>query len=86
MSGGPVAVIPVRVPAKFRLRSHLKEMDRVIAAMPEPLCQGIEAAGLLTVWRNQLETLQNASAKLVDAREVVRDVVQLANAVRRMVR
>jgi hypothetical protein len=35
----------------------LKECERLVESMPEPLCAAIEQSGIITAWRSQLGTL-----------------------------
>jgi hypothetical protein len=66
MARAPVAVFvaPVRVPAKARLRATVREIGRIVESLPEPVCAAVEATGLLNQWRQQLETLANATRNL----------------------
>jgi hypothetical protein len=62
----------LRIPAKRRLLATLKECERVVAALPDPVCEALEASGIVSSWRSQLETLGGVGQRVMSAAEVLR--------------
>lgn len=79
-------VLPVIVPSKTRLLATIKECGRLVEQLPEPVCAGLEKAGVVAAWRMQLESLCNMSGMLVSSSGVAKSAVDLMGAISRIVR
>jgi hypothetical protein len=79
-------ILPAKVPAKTRLVATLKELTRIVQALPEPVCTALEASGVIATWRAQLESVQALTGHVGNAGNVMGAAVDIANAIRRAVR
>lgn len=79
--GRPLSVIATPAPSKDRLRATVKEIARLIDALPEPVCVALEKSNVLGALRTQLESLGAISVTLGGAGQIVGGAVDLARKV-----
>jgi hypothetical protein len=76
---------PVPVPAKTRLLATVKEIARLIDALPDPLCDALEKSGVVSSWRMQIASVEALATRMGTAGQVVTTAASLAAAIRRVV-
>jgi hypothetical protein len=77
----PLSVVARPVPSKDRLRATVKEIARLIDALPEPMCVALEKSNVLGALRSQLESLGAVGGALGGAGQIVGGAVDLARKV-----
>lgn len=75
--------VPARTPARSRQIAELRELIRVVEALPEPACRILEEARILPAVRAQLVTLANASNAAVIVGDIFRSLGNLQALARR---
>jgi len=72
------------IPAKTRLLATLREMQRIVEAMPDGVCEHLERSELLSSWRSQLGSIANLGPVALRAADAVRAARHVAEVVRQV--
>jgi hypothetical protein len=75
---------PIPVPPRTRLKATVRELDRILDAMPDPLLEHIERSGLLSTWRSQLETIGRVGPAALAGADALRAAKHVADVMRRV--